>query len=406
MMKDKCLVGFAPMSAFSTAEWGVLFLKDGKVTLNVEKAFNQARRVLDAGANYFRILRRGAWGLPAGGAFDWDTPGYFDIFRQYLEILHQPRQGAGLGVGADVLLELFDLYDDPAKRLYEQANWGIARAMMRRMFSELGHLPWLKFGVGNELNHDFRDFVLKVVFDEFKEAGKMPFSYGATYSSKDDWLEKEKALAAIAWKGGLPDFTLGDAVAEHIYRQVHGVKDQLSPNLVEAAGYWVTHPLCVIFGVDGVFDGASDCDWALSATGKIQRRPSPAQWGKAVGYVLNYKKANGEYPAYALTKGPYKGQVKFGFEYLPKAINADECSAKGVLAISQEYHTKWGTWPENYGKYTDDWVEPIPPGPEPVPPEPGPIPPPEPPKSCYEKFIAGRPFWKWQIGAFLKCLFG
>ena len=373
-MKDKIFIGFAPMSAFSTAEWGVLFLNDGKMNLNVAKAFNQARKVLNAGANYQRLLRRGVWALPPGGEFDWDSPGYFDLFREYLGILHQPLQGPGVGKGADVLIELFDLYDDPAKKLYEKINWNLARAMMQRMFSELGHLPYVKFGVGNELNRDLREFISTVVFDEFKKAGRMPFSYGATYSSKDDWLEKEKAAAAVAWKGGLPDFTLGDAVAEHIYRQVHGVKDQLSPNLIEAAGYWVTHPLCMIFGVDGVFDGASDCDWAISSTGKIQRRPSPIQWGKAVAYVLNYKKANGEYPAYALTKGPYQGQVKFGFEYLPKAINKDECSAKGVAAISEEYHTKWGTWPENWGKYPDDWLPPpIPP--EPEPPEPGPPPP-------------------------------
>jgi len=27
-----------------------------------------------------------------------------------------------------------------------------------------------------------------------------------------------------------------------------------------------------------------------------------------------------------------------------------------------------------------------------------------PEKSCYEKYIADRPFWKWQIGAFIRCL--
>jgi hypothetical protein len=37
----------------------------------------------------------------------------------------------------------------------------------------------------------------------------------------------------------------------------------------------------------------------------------------------------------------------------------------------------------------------------PEPPEP-----PEPKLSCYEKYIKGRPMRKWQVGEFLKCLFG
>jgi hypothetical protein len=38
------------------------------------------------------------------------------------------------------------------------------------------------------------------------------------------------------------------------------------------------------------------------------------------------------------------------------------------------------------------------------PPEPEPPPPPE--RSCYEKYIKGRPIRKWQVGKFIKCLFG
>ena len=65
------------------------------------------------------------------------------------------------------------------------------------------------------------------------------------------------------------------------------------------------------------------------------------------------------------------GHRKFGFEYLPKARNNDDCAAKGVAAISDAYFNQFGFWPENYGRYPNDWIEP----PGPIDPNPNPIPP-------------------------------
>ena len=388
MTKDKILIGYAPMADFSTAPWGVLRVVDGKVTIDVTKAFNRSRLALNSGANMFRTLRRGIWSTQV--PFDWEDAGYWDTLREYLTILHMPIQGTWYLDGADVLVEIFDGCSEEKNAAglqwqYDKANYGKARQLIQAMFSHLGDLPWIKFGVGNEMQKaESVEFVTNVVYPEFKLAGRVPFSYGATYSTKDDYVEKQKARASLVW---------GDNIAYAIYKQVHGVMDKDSINLVDTVAYWANHPLCTIWSVDGVFNGASDCDYYEDENGKQKTRPSPAQWRTAVKYVLDYAKK------FTLSNG----QVKYGFEYLPKAINADTCSAKGVAAISEEYHAKWGTWPENWGKYPDDWIEPpIPP--EPEPPEP-PAPPPEPEKSCYDKFIAGRPFWKWQIGKYIRCLF-
>jgi hypothetical protein len=390
-MKDKILIFQSPLADFSTSPWGILKVVDGKVTLDVTKAFNRARLMLNSGANMFRILRRGVWSTIV--PFDWEDAGYWHNFRDYLTILHMPVQGTWTLGGADVLVEIFDGCSEEknaAGLQWQYENYPKARQLIQAMFSHLGDLPWVKFGVGNEMNKaESIEFVEKVVYPEFKAASRKPFSYGAVYSDKpgDDWLEKQKGKASLAWNS--------DDVSFEIFKQVHGVCDKASKNLTDTVSYWVrgSSKHRTIWSVDGVFDGKSDCDYYEDENGKRKTRPSPAQWRSAVKYVLDY----------ALKFETPAGLPRFGFEYLPKAVNKDECSAKGVKAISEEYHTKWGTWPENWGKYPDDYVEPEPP--KPPEPEP-PIPPtPEPEKSCYEKFIAGRPFWKWQIGKFIQCLF-
>ena len=87
-MSDKTLILYSPLADFSTAPWGVLKVVDGKVVLDKVKAFNRARRMLNAGANMFRILRRGVW--ETAMPFDYDVPGYWDALREYLGILWRP----------------------------------------------------------------------------------------------------------------------------------------------------------------------------------------------------------------------------------------------------------------------------------------------------------------------------
>ena len=357
-MSDKILIGFAPLAGFSLAKWGVLWRINGKIDLNRIKAFNQARALLNAGCNLQRVLRRGIWGISKSDEFDWESPGYWLLFREWLMILHQPYQNSGPGKGADVLVEIFDgcseswMYSDHVR----------AKRLILALFSNVGDLPWVKFGVGNELNaKPSVDFVGDVVYPVFKDAGRVPFSFGGTYSRKHDWLELQKKKAGALW---------GDEPVKYIYRQVHGIKDEHSENLLDAMIYYLEkrHGLCCILGCDGVKDGASECD--DDGDGE-KRRPSIVQIRASTRYILEGT-IDFDLPG---------GHRKLGLEYVPTGINADSCFAEAVRAFSMEYKAKFGTWPENYGKYADDWIEPTPPTP-PEPPPPGPPTPPEPEKSC------------------------
>jgi len=375
-MSDKLLILYSPLADFSTAPWGILRVIDGKVTLDATKAFNRARRMLNAGANMFRILRQGVWEVAR--LYDRDDTGYWDTLREYLAILHQPYQTPGLGQGADVLIEIFDGCSE--SWFYDKANYPKARKLMQKMFGELAYLPYVKFGVGNELNKpESVDFVEKVAYPEFIKAKIMPFTYGATYKRTDPpsagLLEKQKAKADQAWQG---------ETSKTIYRAVHGVMDAKSENLLDTFEFWAkkAHPIRVIWSADGVFKGASDCDWT-TVNGKIQRRPSEEQWRSAIRFILDHAK----------TLSLSGGAVKYGFEYLPKAVNKDTCSARGVLTISEEYIRKWGKWPENYDKYPDDWVEPQPPTPSTPPIPPTPPVPPQPTKQSWLKRL-----WHWLFG--------
>lgn len=372
-MSDKVLISYAPMADFSTAPWGVLQVIDGKVTLNKPKAFNRARRMLNAGANMFRVLRRGVWSTEV--PFDWEDAGYFDRLREYVGILHQPYQNGGTGSGAIVQVEVFDGCSETW--MYDQANYEKARRLMRAMFANLGDLPYVRFGVGNEMNQaESVAFVREVAYPEFKAAGLKPISLGAMYSRNEDVLEKQKAEASLAWD---------DETSFAIYRPVHGVRDKGSVFLTDTIDYWVINgnPLAVFWSADGVFDGANECDYYGN-----QRRPSPAEFKSAVKYALDLA------PSFYLADK----QVKYGFEYLPKAVNKDDCSARGVAAISDAYFDKWKKRPENWEKYPEDWKEPEPPTP------PDPPTPPSPPrcKCAYWLTEPKRPdVWRW-----IKCIFG
>ena len=386
-MKDRILILQSGLADYSASPWGVLRVVNGIVVLDKAKAYNRARRALNAGTNYFRILRHADWAVLPGQEFDLEDPGYFPTLRDYLAILHQPCQGTPTGQGARIVLELFDNCSE--KWMYDPANYPKARNLCQIFFAQLADLDFVDFGAGNELNRSestalFRD----VIIPEFDKVGKLPFSYGPSYSFKDgpELIVDHKQEASKKW---------GDDISFAIYKQVHGVRDSNSESLIQAVVWWARHRMCTFFSVDGVKNGASLCDFYQD-----QVRPSPAQWLSAVKYVLDYVSA-GLKPKFTLSTG----QPKFAFEFISKVWNNDACGALPIIAVSELYKAKFGEWPENYGKYPDDWVEPPPPEP-PEPPEPEPPPPPpEPEKSCYEKFIAHRPVRKWRLWDFLKCIF-
>jgi len=339
---------------FLTAPAGVLNVIDGKVVLNKQKAFNRSRIMRNAGSNMERILRRGLVSWGAERTFDFEDEGYWPVMREYVQILHQPYQGESPPPGADVWFEIFDgcsedwMYQDYAK----------ARRLIREAFDNLGHLPYVKFGVGNECNlkdpkkkktdpdtyNNLRAWVRECVFPEFKQAGKKPFAYGAMYKrqnppGKPGALEWQKYEAEKIWN---------EKTALAIYRPVHHVRDEMSGDLTDTVDFWVRHPICTIWSDDGVFDGDSIDDFAIY-NGKTQRRPSPEQIKKAMKYWMDYTKK------FDLADG----QIKFGFEHCGKAVNNDLVVAKNIVAISKAYFDQFGKWPENFGKYLDDWIVPV-----------------------------------------------
>ncbi|MFA5284148.1 MAG: hypothetical protein WC347_00995 [Smithellaceae bacterium] len=338
-MNDKIWIGYSPLADFSTAPWGVLKMVDGKVTFDHDKAFNRARLMLNAGANIFRILRRGIW--ETAQAFDFEDEGYFPLLREYIICVTDPDQfGTSTGSGATVWIDLFDGCSEDW--MYDPANWERARSLMRQMFANLKDLP-VVFGIGNEMNHpDSIALVRDVVIPEFQAAGLKPFSFGATYSTVDDWLEKQKPLVGLAW---------GDDQENRTYRCVHGVMDANSVNLIDTVDYWTpdNNPISIFWSTDGVWIGDNPCDRETTGAGVVHARPSPEQIKGAMRYWMGHAQS------FALADG----HPKFGFEYLPKARNADECAAMGVRAIADVYAERFGVYPENFGKYPDDWKTPV-----------------------------------------------
>lgn len=374
-MKDKVLIFPSPLADFCTAPWGVLKVVENKVVLDYVKAFNRQRRMLDAGGNMSRMLRSPKWAVVK--EFDWKDPLYFPTLREYLKILHQPVQGVARGQGARVVIEVIDGCSE--KWHYDKANRDEVELIYRTFFTKLQDLDFVDFGTGNEWNKDdstdvFREVVIPV-FDEFK---KVPFSYGPSYDYKDgpDLIVEHKQAASKRW---------GDATSFIIYKQVHGCKDYTSPNVRTATDYWAKHPMTTFFSVDGVKDGASPCDFYES-----QVRPSPVQYASILKYVLDYISA-GRNPKYLLKTG----QPKIAVEFISKVWNNDGCSALATKAVSEVYHNHFGSWPYNFGKYPNDWVQPT----EPQPPIPQPPTPPVQEKPCSY-------FWnRHNYFAWFKCVF-
>ena len=375
-MSDKLLILYSPRADFSTARWGVLHLVDDKIDLNRPKAFNRSRLMLDCGVNAQGVIRRGVWELDKysngkEATFDWEDKGYFDLLREYAAILHQPYQKVGKGKGADVVIDIFDgcsetwMYSDLAK----------AKRLMQTFFGELAYLPYVKFSF-NELNKPpALAFVKEVAYPEFKRAKIMPFTYGASADPNDRLLENQKGAADRIWQM---------ETTRIIWRAVHGVLDEKGENFVYAFINWARehHLIRIILSVDGVFTGASACDWIKKGE-RIHRRPSPEQFRRAIRFWLDNARdlwLPGGDPLYA-------------FEYLPKAPNNDLCSRAALEVVAEEYLRKFGKFPENYDKYPDDWVEPQPPTPPTPPIPPTPPVPPQPTKQSWLKRL-----WHWLFG--------
>src|SRR4030042_4084416 len=381
-MKDKILLFQSPLADFCIAPWGsVIYLGNGRFDLDHKKAFNRQRRNLHAGGNMSRILRSPRWGVPVGQEFDYKHPDYFPVLRKYLEILHNPCQGTPKGQGARVVIEPFDGCSE--KHWYDKANYEEARKLQRTFFAQTADLDFVDIGAGNEMNDQddslalFRD----VIIPEFDKVGKIPFSYGATYSVKhgDKLIVAQKQEASKKW---------GDDTSFAIYKQVHGCWDKLSENFVQAVKYWARHPMCTFFSVDGCKNSKSPCDFYQD-----QVRPSPVEFMEMVKYVLDYINA-GLIPTFLLETG----QPKIAVEFISKVWDNDQCGALPIIAASELYKKVFGVYPFNWGKYPNDWVEPPSPGPDPTP-EPPPPGPPVQIKPC-SYFWKRHNYWHW-----LRCIF-
>ena len=376
-MSDRIKI-ISGLGDFNTSPSGVLRVVDGKITLDKVKAFNRARRYTNAGVNTWRILRRGIWSIDK--PFDFEDEGYWTLFKEYVEILHQPFQGTrGFPPGADVWIEIFDGCSEDW--MYDPANYERARKLMRGMFNALGGLPYVKFGVGNEVSSPYaRAFVRDCVYPEFKLASRKPFAYGASYVRQNPPGSK----GPLEWQAYESENAFDYETMLTIYRPVHSVKDSSSMNLIDTVKYWVEqgNPLCVIWSVDGIWDGQNLCDRVIY-NGVTQVRPSPWQIQSAMNYWMN---ATNKF------RLP-NGQVKYGYEYIGKQPNADDCQVMGYLAICDSYNAKFGVRPENYLRYPEDWV---------VPPEPPTPPTPPVPTDCKCRYwLKG-----WDLRRWWDCVFG
>jgi len=385
---DKIRIVSGQLGDFSTAPWGVLKVVDGKVILDRAKALNRSRQMLNAGANTIRILRRNQWSSPV--PFDIDDEGYWPMFKEFIGIIHQPYQNGGSGAGADIHVEIFDNCSDDKSWMYDSANYDRARSIIRAMFTNLGDLPYVKFGIGNEIDspgdsHFGQAFVRDCVYPEFRATGRVPYSLGGTYIRQNPLGSK----GPLEWQAYEAENAFGYEAMLTIFRPVHGVKDETSQNLIDTVQFWMSmnNPIRVAWSTDGIWDGDNPCDWT-TYNGMIQRRPSVEQIKHAVRYWIDRAQS------FALPTG----QPKFSFEILPKVVNNDECVTKSIETVSSLYADRFGILPENYGQYQLDWVEP------PAPPEP-PIPPIPPTTDCKCRYWLTEPsrpdFRRW-----MKCLFG
>jgi len=348
-MKDKILIINCGDIMFDTRPAGALVVDNGVVKFDKVKTFNAARRLLNTGLNMFYVNRFAltTWTPPAAVPFDWESPGYFELMREYVQVLHRPIQEVGatqLPPGAEIVIDPFLgcienwMYSDYAK----------SAQLINAFFAALGDLPYVHFAIGRECDaQDSWKWVRDCVGPAFKAAGRVPFSYGASYcqAGAPGPMELQKGWGV--------EKVWDEATALKVYRPVHGVKDETSESLgsVEHGSIynWCQggNPICVIWSVDGVWDGDSQDDFIKLPSGQVQRRPSTDQIKSALRYALN--------------NSPRKlmadGQVKYGFETMTKAMTID-VAVKQVQAVAEIHSEIFGVVPENYGQWPNDWVEP------------------------------------------------
>jgi len=385
-MRDRVRIIYGALGAFSTARWGFLRVKDGKVVIDIPRLFNMAAAMLNAGANCFRIFLRNTWGVEV--EYDWRTPGYWQTLREFLAILHQPYQNDGTGEGTEILVELFDNCNPDDKALMnDPARYEEGRQRIRDAFANLGDLDYVKFRAGNEApKGNSLAFFKEVILPVFNDAGRVPYSYSQCYETWtpawDGPVERQKRAAETVWD---------ELTALAIFRVLHSIKDSTTADLQEIVGYWVHdgNNILVEISDDGVMDGTNPCDKTLSPTGAMQARPSEAEFESAIDYLLSN--------APTLM---YNGKSKYGIEHCGKKPDDDdnECIPRMIAAIARCYQRRTGEQPFNKGRYPDRWIKPEPP----TPPEP-PAPPPAPDCKCRHWLTESkRPdIWRW-----IKCLFG
>lgn len=350
-MTDKFIIASCGDIPFDTRPAGALYVQDGVHKLDKAKTFNAARRLLNAGVNTFYVNRFGmtTWYPPVVVDFDWESPGYFDLLREYVQILHQPTQDTTtLKQGAEVIIDLFL----GCVETWQYYDYVKSVRLINAFYNALGDLPYVHFAVGRECNAvESRGWVRDCVYPTFKALGIKPYSYGAAgcQPGTPGPMEWQKYQAELAWD---------EHTALHIYRPVHGVRDETSDYLITAVNNWCVNgnPICVLFSVDGVWDGASETDF-IEYNGRIQRRPSVEQIKRSMRFIM----ANT--PQKFM---PGTGQVKYGFECMTKAMTI-ECAEAQIGAVVEVYAETFGEMPANRGQYSLDWVEPKPPEPEPQP---------------------------------------
>jgi hypothetical protein len=198
---------------------------------------------------------------------------------------------------------------------------------------------------------------------------------GGFYAEDRSTLKKLQSLVSLG---------MGDDYLLKMTREIHGcgaplpIPDSDRPfghNFHQALDWWGNHPIRIMLSDDGVWNGDSLCD----REDDRHVRPSASTLKGMVAYALKYYDSTG---------------MRLSFEHLPKGGNL-ACQCVSLRAMADAYKDHFGVKMENVDRHI--YTPPIPP--EPLP-EPEPIPQ---PTTCKGKYIANRPWWKWQWWAYIKC---
>ena len=218
------------------------------------------------------------------------------------------------------------------------------------------------------VNKAFIDLAINCIFPHIKSGEFLPknCTYGAVMNKVDyadgQYSGPHSTQDLLKAKVG---GAFGDPAKLDIWKEVHGVDSLAVPGAL---------------------------DQALSWWGRILPGPNVIR----IGLSNDGSPIKETTPCAAIIKRCRFYGNDFFFEHLPE----DGGIEAQVPKIKEMYKAIHGLNPMPHYHYE-------PPSP-PLPPPPPP-PPPDPelePQSCYEKYIAGRPFWKWQLGKFIGCLFG